>query len=443
MKKEESFSVKEGRLEDFGQKERALLIGVYPTSKEKEEQREFLEELKRLSTTYGLDPVSLHLCPLRQISAATFLGKGKVEEIAKKVEEEKIDIVVMDEEISPQQQKNLEKAFKRPVIDRSELILGVFAKRAQTKEAKVQVQLAKYEYQLPRLAKMWGHLGRQRTGGGSGKGGGYLRGEGEKQIEIDRKIVKKEISHLKKQLQEIKGQRLRQREARKEKGVPTFALIGYTNAGKSTLLNALTKANVFVEDKLFATLDTKTCQYILPSKEKILLIDTVGFIRKLPHHLVASFKSTLEELTYADAFLHVIDVADPSAKEQAKVALTLLQEFKVQDKPLITILNKVDSLPQKGGLPSLFYALKNSVKVSAKHKQGFDKLVQKIEKVLSLFRKKVKLRIPQKEYSLFCKLKEIGKILGEIEYEDNDMVFNLELPKAWIGKVKPYLEKKH
>ncbi len=441
MTKQEGFSAKIGRLQQFGNQERALLVGIFRAFQKKEEGWEFLQELKRLSITYGIDPVKMQLCPLKKVNAATFLGKGKVLELALAIEQDNIDLVILDEEISPQQQRNLEKVFKKPVVDRSELILGVFAKRAQTKEARVQVELARYEYQLPRLAKMWGHLGRQRTGGSSsGKGGGYLRGEGEKQIEIDRKILKTEIAHLKKQLQEITKHRIRQREARKRQAIPTFALIGYTNAGKSTLLNALTEAGVFVQDTLFATLDTKTCQYQLPSQNKILLIDTVGFIRKLPHHLVASFKSTLEELTYADAFLHVIDASDSASQEQAKVALHLLKEFRVEDKPVITVFNKMDSPLQKSGLFPLFYSSKNSVKVSAKKKEGFDNLIQKMERIISSFRKKVKLRLPQKEYSFLCRLKEQGKV-EKVEYEGNDIIFTIELPKSWLGKVKPYLEK--
>ena len=429
---------KEGRLSDFGKGESALLVGIYFESKEKEKAQEYLNELKSLGVTYGLSPDYEMLVPLRKITAATYLGKGKVEEIAQIVKEHKLSLVVIDEEISPQQQRNLEKAIKTSVIDRTELILGVFAQRAQTKEASIQVRLAKYEYQLPRLAKLWTHLGRQRTGGASG---GFLKGEGERQIEIDRRILKSEITRLKKQLEEVKKQREEKRKVRKKNQIPIFALVGYTNAGKSTLLKALTEAEVFIEDKLFATLDTTTRQYKLPSKEKILLTDTVGFIRKLPHHLVASFKSTLEEAAFADVLLHVIDASNPSAKEQGKTTLEVLESLNASKKPILTILNKVDKCKSAKQVNDLKFFFTNSVEISAKEKQGFEKLWHKMEKILSSLRKKVTLRLDQKEYAFFCSLQKIGKVTHS-EFEGNDIVFTIELPKEQLAKVKPYLVKR-
>lgn len=425
---------KEGRLVAFGNGEKALLVGVFPSPSEKETSHEHLKELHSLSLTYGVTPTYELLCPLRQIVSATYLGSGKVAEIAQLAEEHQVDLVIFDEEISPQQQRNLEKLIQKAVIDRTELILGVFAKRAQTKEAKIQIKLAQYRYQLPRLTRLWTHLGRQRTGGGSG---GFLKGEGERQIEIDRRILKTEIAQLQKQLKQVQAHRMRQREARKKSHIPTFALVGYTNAGKSTLLNTLTQAGVFVEDKLFATLDTTTRLYQLPSREKILLIDTVGFIRKLPHNLVASFKSTLEEAAYADALIHVVDASNPSAQEQVATTLEVLQELGAMQKPRITVLNKVDACTERASIQKLQFFLHPCITISAKQREGLDKLVDKIHGILSQLRKKVTLRLDQSQYSLFCDLQEQGRVV-ESWYEGNDLIFTIELPEHLLAKVEKY-----
>ncbi|NGX27631.1 MAG: GTPase HflX, partial [Chlamydiae bacterium] len=273
----------------------AMLIAFYLKADEKDFSEESIDELERLAETYGLETVAKIPVPLRQITSSTIIGKGKLQELFAVAEEYSADVIIFDEEITPQQQRNLEKVFKRPVLDRTELILGVFAKRAQTKEARLQIELAKIRYEMPRLKRLWTHLSRQVSGGG-----GYLRGAGEKQIELDRRMLRNRESRLQKEISQVRAHRSTQRRARQRTGIPSFAIVGYTNAGKSTLLNALTQAEVLVEDKLFATLDTTTRKFSLPNNQEILLIDTVGFIRKIPHALIAAFKSTLEEAIHTD-----------------------------------------------------------------------------------------------------------------------------------------------
>jgi len=412
---------------------KALLVGTYDQSKVKSVCEEQLRELASLGQTYGLHIHGTLPCPLREIDAATFLGKGKVEEIRLLAVE--ADVVIFDDEISPQQQRNLEKAIGKSVIDRAELILGVFAQRAQTKEARIQVELAETKYQLPRLVGLWTHLGRQRTGGS----GGHLKGEGEKQIELDRRRLKSRIDQLQRELKVVKQQRELQRKARSRSGIPSFAIVGYTNVGKSTLMNALTEADVLVEDKLFATLDTTTRKYVLPNRQEILLVDTVGFIRKLPHLLVAAFKSTLEEAVEADILLHLIDASNPEALAQAATTLEVLKELGADKHPRITVLNKVDACEQRLMVDKLRWTYPKTVEISAKLGLGFDQLLERMIQEISLLRKRVKLRIPQSEYALVSELMQNGKVFST-EYEDNDILLDVEIPQLMEHKVKVYAE---
>ncbi|HLB52465.1 MAG TPA: GTPase HflX [Chlamydiales bacterium] len=408
----------------------ALLVGSYESGK-KDQCEEQLEELESLCHTFGLESLQKLPCPLREISSATFLGKGKVEEIRLLVLEKKADLVIFDDEISPQQQKNLEKAFGKPVIDRTELILGVFAQRAQTKEAKLQVELASIEYELPRLKRLWTHLSRQRTGGA---GGGYLKGEGEKQIEIDRRILKKKIDRVRGELEEVKRHRETKEKKRGRQGLPTFAIIGYTNAGKSTLMNALTNAEVLVEDKLFATLDPTTRKFFLPNKQAILLTDTVGFIRKIPHQLVAAFKSTLEEAIQADILLHLVDVSSPVAATQADETIKILKELGASNRPMITVLNKVDQCKSRLEIDRLRFKYPKTVEISALNQSGFDLLLEQMMKEIANLRKVVHLRIPQDHYKILSSTLEEGKVLS-LEYEGNDILVSLEIPYHLERKV--------
>jgi len=294
---------------------------------------EYLDELEFLADTAGALVVRQYTQSLDINNPATFVGKGKLEEIRQFVEGEEIDLVIFDDELTPTQLRNLEKIFKRRILDRTNLILDIFAKRARTAHAKVQVELAQYQYMLPRLTRMWTHLERQRGGIG-------LRGPGETEIETDRRIIRDKIARLKDQLGRIDKQMATQRKNRGK--MVRVALVGYTNVGKSTLMNLMSKSDVFAENKLFATLDT-TVRKVVIGNLPFLLGDTVGFIRKLPHHLVESFKSTLDEVREADILLHVVDISHPGFEEQIEVVQETLTELKCDNKPTILVFNKVDA----------------------------------------------------------------------------------------------------
>ncbi|MBY0529332.1 MAG: GTPase HflX [Rhabdochlamydiaceae bacterium] len=415
---------------------KAFLIGIYRSSDEKLSCEENLAELERLCETYGISAIAQIPCPIKKLDAGTYIGSGKIDEILKKAEEMQAELLIFDDEISPHQQRNLEKIFSRPVIDRTELILEVFAQRARTKEARLQVELAKVKYQFPRLRRMWTHLSRQSAAGG----GAYLKGEGEKQIEIDRRLLRRRIDRLKVEIEDVAEQRLTQRVLRQRTGIPTFAIVGYTNAGKSTLLNALTKANVLSEDKLFATLDTTTRKFQLPNRQEILLIDTVGFIRKIPHTLVAAFKSTLEEAIHTDILLHLIDVSHPQAEKQAEETVSVLKELGAADRPTITVFNKIDLCENPTLLVRLRLKYPKTVAISATNGTGFEELLEMMIQEISLLRKLIKARIPQSHYALVSELMREGKVIT-CEYEENDILLEAEIPARLEYKVLPFLER--
>ncbi len=417
----------------------ALLLGAYTSTKDKPACEDYLTELERLCDTYGLKAVAKVACPIKKIDAASFLGSGKLDEMLVLANELAADIVVFDDEITPNQQRNLEAFFKRPVIDRTELIIEVFAQRAQTREARLQVELAKVKYQLPRLKRLWTHLSRQAgSGGGGGAGGAYLRGEGETQIELDRRMLKSRILQLQKELKVVEKQRETQRRQRLRTGIPTFAIVGYTNAGKSTLLNAMTKADVLVEDKLFATLDTTTRKFSLPNRQEILLIDTVGFIRKIPHTLVAAFKSTLEEAIHTDILLHLVDVSNPMGELQAEATMHVLKELKASDRPIITVLSKIDACQDPGILHRLRLKYPRTLQISALTGQGFDQLMEQMILEIGSLRKTYRLRIPQSHYALVSELMREGKVI-QCDYEDNDILLHVEIPGRLESKVQPFI----
>lgn len=434
MSEELSKQLKEGRLTNIAEKQ-TLLVGTFSQNISKEVCEDHLHELHSLCDTYGLEVVDTMVAPLRKIDAATFLGKGKIEEIREVCENKKCKIIIFDDEILPQQQRNLEKFFSRVVIDRTELILSVFAQRAETKEAKIQVQVAQYRYQLPRLKRLWTHLERQRVSGGSG---GYLKGAGERQIEIDKRLVKEQIQRLQKELRLVQKTRDMQRKSRRRAKIPIFAIVGYTNAGKSTLFKALSQENVFIEDKLFATLDTTTRNIILPNKQKILVIDTVGFIRKIPTTLVAAFKSTLEEALQADVLLHVIDASSVDALEQAQETLKILQELGGKDMPIITIFNKIDSNYDKANLLKLKITHPKNICISAKTGENLPQVLDAMVLALASYRRHVRVKIPQEKYSLLSELMQEGKIIKK-EYQGNDIILEMEIHARFKHKIEPFL----
>jgi GTPase len=315
--------------------ETAVLVGVIIKGKQDEEQlNEYLEELAFLAETAGVKSLKRFTQKLDKPHPKTFLGKGKLEEVIDYVQENEVDMVIFDDELSPSQLRNIERVLEVKILDRSNLILDIFATRAQTAHARAQVELAQYQYLLPRLTRMWTHLDRQK-GGGAG-----MRGPGETQIETDKRIITQKITLLKKELEKIDKQKSTQRKQRMQ--LVRVALVGYTNVGKSTIMNMLSKSDVFAENKLFATLDT-TIRKVVIQNLPFLLTDTVGFIRKLPHHLVESFKSTLDEVRDADVLVHVVDISHASFEDHIKVVNETLQDLKALDKPVIMVFNKVDA----------------------------------------------------------------------------------------------------
>ncbi len=315
------------------EKERAVLIGVSTKQQDETKVKEYLEELAFLAETAGAIPLKMFTQKLDTVNPKTYIGSGKIGEIKKFVVENDIDLVIFDDELSPSQLRNIEKILDRKILDRTNLILDIFAKRAQTAHARTQVELAQYQYLLPRLTRMWTHLERQ-------KGGIGLRGPGETEIETDRRIIRDKISRLKDQLTKIDKQKATQRKNRSQ--MVRVALVGYTNVGKSTIMNMLAKSEVFAENKLFATLDT-TVRKIVIENLPFLLSDTVGFIRKLPHNLVESFKSTLDEVREADILLHIVDISHPNFEEQLQVVNQTIVDIEATGKPTYIIFNKIDA----------------------------------------------------------------------------------------------------
>ena len=404
--------------------EAAILVGVLARG------RQFhgppLEELEGLAGTAGTRVVG-HLTQRRERpDTATYLGKGKVEELKCMVESADADVIVFDNDLSPAQTRNLEKATGVKVLDRSELILDIFASRAQTHQARLAVELAQLEYSMPRLKRMWTHLSRQKKGVG-------LRGPGEKQLEVDRRLVERRISDLKRELAAIHRRKQREVAARGE--TRTVSLVGYTNAGKSTLLNALTGADVFTQDALFATLDTRTRRWQLPGWGPVLLSDTVGFIRDLPHHLIASFKATLEEARQADLLLHVADASNPAVYDQIQAAYKVLEEIGIEAKDMLLVVNKVDALSNRARVDGLLNRYPNAVAVSARRGQGLEKLAAAVSTGLSRSFLDVDVEMGVENGRLLAYLAAHGEILSK-QYHDTRVVVHCRLPQRYLGRIR-------
>jgi GTP-binding protein HflX len=392
--------------------ERAYLLSIIQREEDREEAESLLEELDELVSNLGIKIFKKHVVRTRKTYPGHLVGKGKLEEIVKEVGELSCDVIVFDNEISPSQQRNWEKESKVLVIDRHEIILDVFAERAQTKEAVLQVRLARLEYSLPRLRRAWTHLGRQRGGGVT------QRGEGEAQIELDQRMLRDKIAATKKEILQVSTRRETSRKKRHRIPLPTIALVGYTNAGKSTLLNAMSGSSVLSADKLFATLDPTSRKLSLPSGRVVILTDTVGFIRKLPHRLVDSFKATLEETLVADLLLHVVDLSNSQFVEHMNTTLDVLRELGAEEKKIVTVFNKLDLVSSDTVKIQARVMDENGKFVSSHKKQGLEDLSSAIDALLEGKHKATTYLIPHDEYSLVARMRKEGCLKTEEVFEN-------------------------
>lgn len=426
-------------------RERAFLVGVdLRGENDLLSIDDSLNELALLADTAGLDVVGQTSQRLNAPKPKTFIGQGKVDEVRALVEELQADIVVFDEELSGRHLRELEKIFGDQVriIDRTALILDIFAQHANTSEGALQVELAQYEYRLPRLTRAWTHLARQAGGGGgrSGSGGGVgLRGPGETQLEVDRRDIRRRIRNLKEHLEKVRTHRKQYRSRRKRSNLPIVALVGYTNAGKSTLLNRLAGADVYVADQLFATLDPTTRRVEFPGGNIALFTDTVGFIQKLPTTLVAAFRATLEEIAEADLLLHVVDVTHINAQAQAKAVYQTLQEIEADHIPVLIALNKIDLLTNADGARKALENFTNSVAISAWTGEGIDDLMKSINGILFEDYVDVSLWLPYKEGGLISMFHEQGQV-EMVEHGDGGMRISGHLPGRLLARYKPYVK---
>ncbi|MBW6474732.1 MAG: GTPase HflX [Anaerolineaceae bacterium] len=401
-----------------------------------------LEELSLLATTAGLEVVGEATQSLSHPNPETFIGSGKVQEVIALVNETMSDVVVFDEELSPRHQRELEKSFgdKVRIIDRTALILDIFAQHADTREGILQVELAQYEYRLPRLTRAWTHLARQ-AGGGAGRtgsvGGVGLRGPGETQLEVDRREIRNKISNLKKELEKVRSHRSRYRLQRKRSQIPTVALVGYTNAGKSTLLNFISKAEVYVADQLFATLDPTTKRVVLPDNNVSLFTDTVGFIQKLPTQLIAAFRATLEEINEADLLLHIVDITHPSAQSQWQSVQETLSILKADHIPTLTVLNKIDKLPEPDLAQEISKDYKDAIAISAKTGMGVIDLLKMVENELFFSYVPIKVNLPYQQGRLISIFHEQGKI-ETISHKKGGVMIEGKMPARYVSLFEHY-----
>ena len=384
-----------------------------------------LEELHGLARTAGSHVVGQITQRRERPDAATYLGSGKVEELGQLAAAHEADVIFFDNDLSPGQTRNLEAATKVKVLDRTELILDIFAGRAQTNEARLAVELAQLEYSLPRLKRMWTHLSRIKNGIG-------MRGPGEKQLEVDRRLVEKRISELKREVRTIQLRKERTVAARRDHR--TVSLVGYTNAGKSTLMNRLTDAGVRAEDKLFATLDTRTRRWQLPGWGPVLLSDTVGFIRDLPHALIASFKATLEEARQADLLLHVADASNPAALEQISAVYTVLEELGIEEKDTLLVLNKMDGADRGVGIGALRGRYPHAVPISARTGEGLSTLLQMVSDALSRSFVDVDVETTAGNGWLLAYLARHGEVLSQ-HYVDDRVTIHCRIPEGHASRI--------
>jgi GTP-binding protein HflX len=408
------------------QTERAIAVAQISKGANKVEAKENLDELAFLAETAGAEVIEIFWQELEKPNNTTVLGKGKIEELKEFVDEEKINLVIFDDELSPMQLRNLEKAFDVKVMDRSGVILDIFADRAKSNEAKTQVELAQMQYFLPRLTRLWTHLSKQFGGIGS-------KGPGETQIETDRRLIRNKIEHLKKKLQIIDRQNEQKRA--NHRNIARFGLVGYTNAGKSTIMKLLTGSNVYVEDKLFATLDTTVRKFELPLGKEALLSDTVGFIRKLPAHLVASFRSTLAEAKESDYLLHVVDLSNPFFRDHIKIVEDTLESLDISSENVIIIFNKIDLLDDLDELSLIREQYPESIFISAHKGMNIDQLKNLLQNKYDLLSNDFLVEFPYSKSNLLSEVYKLGEIIERTDTDDGYKIL-IRVNQKEIGKFK-------
>jgi len=411
--------------------QRAMLIGIQHPRMTRQESEYLIEELEELTSNLDIPVIEQTIVKLRKPNPAMLLGKGKFQEIHEIIKEKEIDCLIFDDELTPAQQRNWERDTKICVIDRQEIIIDIFSERAQTKEATLQVALARMEYSLPRLTRAWTHLSRQR-GGGTG-----ARGQGETQLEADRRMINDRIAVVKKELKEVIQHRHVQRAKRLRKPVPTVSIVGYTNAGKSTLLNHLTDTDVLAADKLFATLDPTTRRLELKDSQHVLLTDTVGFVRRLPHRLVEAFKATLEEAVVADLLIHVLDISSPEVEEHFATTMDVLKEIEAADNPTLVVFNKIDALPKETAderIAHMRLSYPNCLFISAANDIGLEQLKGEISDALNEKLAPIELLIPHDRYDIISKLHQCGGIRIQ-ETRDDGVYLEGLFPPSLAGLI--------
>ncbi len=409
-----------------------FLIGAELKSRSHWDIQDSLEELAELAATAGGEVVGTATQKIEKPTAATYIGPGKAEELAQRCRAESVDTIVFDDDLSAAQGRNLEKIFECKILDRTQLILDIFAQRARTREGRLQVELAQLEHLLPRLTRYWTHLSRQK--GGIGMRGG----EGETQLEADRRKVQERIERLRNELDLVRKQRTTQRAGRQRNQWPLASIVGYTNAGKSTLLNTLTGATALAEDKLFATLDPTTRRLRLPTNQNVLLSDTVGFIRKLPHGLVEAFKATLEEVIQADLLLHVVDISHPQADEHILAVNKVLEELGAATKPTLMVFNKIDKYNQEGLLARYLDRYPNGVPLSAITGEGIAVLLGELGSVLRPVREYVDLEIPHEAGHVMARLHSVAQVV-EKDFNGAQARFKARIPPYLHAEFAEYI----
>lgn len=410
--------------------ERALLIGLEQHGVSKWDLRDSMDELRELASSAGAEVVDTVTQKLEKPTAPYYIGRGKAELIKASFQTQQVTSVIFNDELSPAQGRNLENLLSRKVLDRTQLILDIFAQRARSREGRLQIELAQLQYLLPRLTRMWHHLSRQTGGIGT-------RGPGETQLEVDRRRVQGRIARLARELEGVRKVRHVQRQGRKRHQWPVAAVVGYTNAGKSTLLNLLTGAAVLTENKLFATLDPTTRSFTLPNKQRVLLTDTVGFLRKLPHTLIESFKATLEEVSEADLLIHVVDLSHSRVDENIAAVDAVTKELGAFGKQTLMVFNKIDALANDDLIESCRRKFPASVFISARTGRGLSELIEGLEDQLSAWRLRSRFRVPLTESSLLAEVHRIGHVL-ELHYEDDAAIVVAHVPPQLQPRLAPF-----